>query len=129
MIVGELLNLPYRIMLNQCALQSEIHVYVKETCANNTHIQITFIISNHILRNKNTNTKINNNNQLNERHLLCGLPSPFHLCGVCVSVCLCACVPVCLSACVSVSVVHERIQKNAFIEHVHFYENDELNAT
>ena len=27
------------------------------------------------------------------------------------------------------SVVHERVQKNAFIEHVHFYENDELNAT
>src|SRR4029434_261247 len=29
----------------------------------------------------------------------------------------------------SSSVVHERVQKNAFIEHVHFYENDELNAT
>ena len=27
------------------------------------------------------------------------------------------------------SVVHERVQKNALIEHVHFYENDELNAT
>ena len=26
------------------------------------------------------------------------------------------------------SVVHERTQNNAFIEHVHFYENDELNA-
>ena len=31
--------------------------------------------------------------------------------------------------CVCLSVVHERVQKNAFIEHVHFYENDELNAT
>ena len=25
------------------------------------------------------------------------------------------------------SVVHERVQKNAFIEHVHFYENDGRN--
>src|SRR4029434_2112451 len=62
--------------------------------------------------------------------------------SVCVCVCLCVCLRVCFCVCMSVcarvcvcmyvsvcSVVHERVQKNAFIEHVHFYENDELNAT
>ena len=28
-----------------------------------------------------------------------------------------------------ISVVHERVQENVFIEHIIFYENDELNAT